>query len=296
MLTKEQVQKFEDDGFLLVDDFLKADEADALRQACHALVKDMVPEEHNTVFTTLEMKRTSDDYFLNSGDKIRYFFEDGARDDKGQLKVDKHLSLNKIGHALHVLNPAFRKVTFNEGIKSIARDIGLVDPVVCQSMYIFKQPGIGGEVVPHQDQTFLYTDPMRLFGIWIALEDATTENGCLWFQPGSHKPGLYANRRMIRNPKMGEKGEPTTIFTCDAPKLDYCDYVPVPVKKGSLVIINGEVVHKSEQNTSNRSRHIYTFHMYDQSNTKYSKDNWLQPSKEVPFTPLYSMSPVCEQH
>lgn len=42
-------------------------------------------------------------------------------------------------------------------------------------------------VIPHQDATFLHTDPMKLFGIWIALEDAKEENGCLYFIPGSHK-------------------------------------------------------------------------------------------------------------
>ena len=42
-------------------------------------------------------------------------------------------------------------------------------------------------VIPHQDSTFLHTSPMKLMGYWIALEDATVENGCLWFIPGSHK-------------------------------------------------------------------------------------------------------------
>jgi ectoine hydroxylase-related dioxygenase (phytanoyl-CoA dioxygenase family) len=71
-------------------------------------------------------------------------------------------------------------------------------------MYIFKQPLIGAKgksdlvwlyihtilsslVVPHQDGTFLFNDPLKIMGVWIALEDATIENGCLWFIPGSHQ-------------------------------------------------------------------------------------------------------------
>ena len=56
-----------------------------------------------------------------------------------------------------------------------------------QSMYIFKQPGIGGKVGAHQDGTFLYTKPQSVVGMWYALEDCSKTNGCLWAVPGSHK-------------------------------------------------------------------------------------------------------------
>jgi ectoine hydroxylase-related dioxygenase (phytanoyl-CoA dioxygenase family) len=52
-----------------------------------------------------------------------------------------------------------------------------VDPVVVQSMYIFKNPGIGGEVTAHQDATFLHSQPdLKVIGLWFALEDATVSN------------------------------------------------------------------------------------------------------------------------
>lgn len=54
-------------------------------------------------------------------------------------------------------------------------------------MYIFKQPSIGGEVAPHQDSTFLHTEPLSCVGFWWALEDADRQNGCLWGYPGVHK-------------------------------------------------------------------------------------------------------------
>lgn len=53
-----------------------------------------------------------------------------------------------------------------------------------------QQPGIGGVVGPHQDGTFLYTQPQSVTGFWWALEDCTTENGCLWAVPGSHNCAL----------------------------------------------------------------------------------------------------------
>ncbi len=57
---------------------------------------------------------------------------------------------------------------------------------VCNSDHYFH-----ASVVPHQDATFLWMDGvLKVMGLWIALEDATEENGCLWFIPGSHKGGF----------------------------------------------------------------------------------------------------------
>ena len=61
---------------------------------------------------------------------------------------------------------------------------------------VVQQPKIGGEVRPHQDSTFLYTDPPSVVGLWWALEDATRTNGCLWVAPGSHAKGVA--RRFLR--------------------------------------------------------------------------------------------------
>lgn len=165
-------------------------------------------------------------------------------------------------------------------LQTLAKKLGLINPVLLQSMYIFKQAGIGGEVTPHQDATFLYTQPLgRVTGVWIALEDATLENGCLWFIPASHKDGL--TRRMVRTPK-------GTDFI--GREKDYDDklFVPVPVKKGGAVLIHGEVVHRSAANTSDASRHVYTFHIMETQNTVWSPENWLQPTEELPFPSLYN--------
>lgn len=89
--------------------------------------------------------------------------------------------------ALHELNPLYKEFSFQPKVKEIARELKLDTPAVLQSMIIYKQPFIGGEVTPHQDSTFLYTNPISAIGFWFALEDCTPTNGCLWFIPGSHK-------------------------------------------------------------------------------------------------------------
>ncbi|XP_038046187.1 phytanoyl-CoA dioxygenase domain-containing protein 1-like [Patiria miniata] len=283
MASDEHIAKFHKDGYVVIKDFLTAEEVNALKNSCHDIVTDMDPKDHTmTVFSC--RNQTRDDYFLTSGDKIRFFFEQGAVNDKGELSVDKHKAINKIGHALHELVPEFKKVTHKQNVQDVAKKLGYVKPVLVQSMYIFKPPKLGGEVPCHMDASFLYTEPLRLTGFWIALEKCTVENACLQFIPGSQDTKVTS--RMIRNP---EGGEPSLVFTGPRnldmdPKL----FVPEEVEPGTCILIHGQVLHKSEENRSDKSRNIYTFHIAESLDVEWSKGNWLQPTEELPFPELYT--------
>jgi phytanoyl-CoA hydroxylase len=141
-------------------------------------------------------------------------------------------------------------------------------------MYIFKQPEIGGEVVCHQDSTFLYTEPETVVGFWFALEDATTENGCLWAVPGGHRLGL--KKRFVRN-------APGVEFRVldDTPWPD-TGLVPLEAPKGTLVLLHGRLPHQSGPNRSSRSRHAYSVHIID-ATSNYPADNWLQRGSSLPL-------------
>ncbi|KYO23260.1 phytanoyl-CoA dioxygenase domain-containing protein 1 isoform X1 [Alligator mississippiensis] len=287
-VTEQQIQKFHEDGFLVLEEFFTTEECDAMRKQIHKIIADMeVPSHCRTVFSTKEEEQLqaqgSTDYFLTSGDKIRFFFERGVFDKKGEFLVPKEKSINKIGHALHAYDPIFKQMTHSSKVQELGRKLSLEKPVVVQSMYIFKQPGIGGEVTPHQDATFLYTEPLgRVLGLWIALEDATQENGCLWFIPGSHTGGV--TRRMVRAPP---GSTPCVQFLGSEQPYEDSQFIPVPISKGGLILIHGEVVHRSELNSSNSSRHVYTFHLMEAKDTIWSRENWLQPTPELPFPSLY---------
>ncbi len=169
---------YQRDGFLVVENFIPTIICDLLIERANKLIEQFDPTEIKVAFSTTDPKHASTNYFLDSGDKIRFFFEENALNQHGELNRDKFLSINKIGHALHDLDPVFHCFSRMHTIAQLINDLGIFDPLLVQSMYIFKQPFIGGEVSCHQDNTYLYVPTQPIMGLWFALQDATIENGC----------------------------------------------------------------------------------------------------------------------
>ena len=266
----DRLEKFKCDGFLILENFNSDTECDSLMKRAEQLVSDFHLEGEATIFQTSEQERTSDDYFLNSGGNISFFFEKDAFDESGLMKRDLFHSLNKIGHAMHDLDPVYSAFSRSPQMKGLATDLGLVDHVLIQSMHIFKHAEIGGVVDVHQDSTFLFTEPLSCVGFWFALEDATTENGCLWAEPGGHETAL--RKRFKRKMRGGTEFE---VF--DETPYSTKKMVPLEVKKGTCIVLDGLLPHMSLPNTSAKSRQAFTLHSIS-SSASYPSDNWLQRS------------------
>jgi phytanoyl-CoA hydroxylase len=276
MLNAQQRAQYERDGFLVLENFVGATDCATLRARAEEIVAAFDPAEAVSIFSTHEQTRTSDEYFLTSGDKVRCFFEEEAFDAAGRLRQSKARSINKIGHALHELDPVFERFSRTPQLQRLVAALGYARPLLVQSMYIFKQPGIGGEVTCHQDSTFLYTEPLSVTGLWFALEDATQENGCLWALAGGHKTGLKS--RFVRAPEGGTR---FVVFD-PTPWPPEAALVPLEVAAGTLIVLDGLLPHMSRANRSPRSRHAYTLHVADAA-ARYPADNWLQRAPDLPF-------------
>ena len=130
---------------------------------------------------------------------------------------------------MHDIDPVFDNFSHSPELAEIARGLGFSQPGIIQSMYIFKPPRIGGEVVCHQDSTYIYTEPESCVGFWFALEDATLDNGCMHFIPGGHKLPLKK-----RNYRTGEFKLTTEVLD-DEPWPEHLK-IPAEAKAGTLVV------------------------------------------------------------
>lgn len=271
-VTAAMRSAYDRDGFLVLERFASAEECRRLSDRIDRLIDDYQPPENPTVFGA----HAADRYFLESGDAIRFFFEPDAVDDAGHLARPIRTALNKIGHALHDLDPIFDGFFRSDRFRVLVEGLGLNDPRLLQSMVIFKQPGIGAPVGMHQDATFLRTDPPSVTGFWIALEDATLDNGCLLVVPGGHRgplrkwfgrgAGDVLETRLLVEDKGGGAGKPLAL----------------EVPAGTMIVLHGLLPHGSGPNRSPRSRRAVTLHTID-GTLPYARDNWLQRRPDMPL-------------
>jgi len=116
----------------------------------------------------------TDPYFLESRNKPHIFYE----------AIDEVEAVNRIGHGMHLIDKytGVQDIVYHHSsLKSLLKAAGYKKPICQLSVYIPKYPnGIGSDVRPHQESSFAYTEPQTVVVLWVALEDATIENACMW--------------------------------------------------------------------------------------------------------------------
>jgi phytanoyl-CoA hydroxylase len=236
-LTDEQVQRYRDDGFLILPDALSADEV-------------------------AEINRDVVDLCRNPA------LGGTTGDESDEELLRRYLCI----HYPHKLSStAMAALTHPRIVEALTRVIG-PNVKAMQSMLFIKSEGKPGQAW-HQDEHFIPTRDRSLTAAWIALDDATIENGCLWVLPGSHRRGvLYPSR---------EQSDPRFDCTEEAYAFpeDEADAIPVEVSAGTVLLFDGYLLHRSLKNSGPRGyrRALVNHYMSAES---------LLPWKEPAGTPI----------
>lgn len=179
-------------------------------------------------------------------------------------------------HFPHKLSPLIKDYLKHPKIIDILK--GIVSPnLKCmQSMLFVKAPGKAGQSW-HQDEFYIPTRDKSLAGAWIAIDDATLENGCLWIIPGSNHPG-YMHPRVPSS-----SSQYADVDTVDVSGYPQQAILPVPVSKGSVVFFNGYTLHSSKRNnTTDCFRTALVNHyMSAESMLPWDQDGNLPPTEDL---------------
>lgn len=228
VLSDSQVRAFVEDGFLAVPDLVSPSEVEELRRDTARIARGGYPCESLQPLPS----DWSDDEVLRSVLCI---------------------------HQPHYVSPVMKRYVRHARICGVLSQVTAAHlpywdgSVKCmQSMLFVKPPGFQGQAW-HQDEIYIPTRDRSLIGAWIALDDATVENGCLWVIPGSHRMGYLYPQRSHENPEEFD-------FAPESHGFDESEQVPVEVKTGTVVFFNGYLLHRSFRNRGSTYRRVLVSH------------------------------------
>lgn len=248
VLNQDQIRGWIDDGYLIIPDMLSSAELDELKQDLVAIARGKYPSEN---FKPLPNDISAEDAIANI------------------LAI----------HHPHLISPVIVKYAKHPKIVgALSQIVGSHLPwwdgsVKCmQTMLFVKPPGFQGQAW-HQDELYIQTRDRSLTGVWIAMDDANEENGCLRVIPGSHKVGYLYPQHNHDDPNEFDGNEMSYGF-------DESSAISVVVKAGSVVFFQGHLLHCSQKNRSDRFRRTLVIHTMN----AWSILPWSNPDLPVPST------------
>lgn len=223
-VSDDQVRLFHEQGFLVVDDAFRADEVASAIDGLLHLIGGNVPEFRGIQFEAKARNRL-DDY---TADK-------------------KQDAVRKLAHFVEY-DQRLKAMSENPRLLAVLERILDDSPEMFQDMALLKPPFIGREKPWHQDNAFFNLPVDKtVCGVWIALDDAIPENGCMHIIPGSHHRGpvVHFNRRDWQ--------------ICDT-DVAADEAVAVPLKPGGCLFFHGLMHHGTPPTTSALRRRALQFH------------------------------------
>ncbi|TEY58706.1 hypothetical protein BOTCAL_0202g00090 [Botryotinia calthae] len=279
-LSDEQLQFWRENGYLVIPDILSDSQKDHLLKTVHEAAQVLAGGGERVQKHSYLPGQKS--YVSPVGRAIATLSEHGFNPEVEPLK-----RIQRIGCGIHRVMPPFRKAILSPFHSTLAKSLGYKEPRIYQSLIIVKAAEVGARVVPHQDGCSGFTNPSSCTTFWYALEDCSTENGCLAVAPGSHRVQPIT-RRCINNangqPVFTDLEEPIYaniegVDDSTLPKKNEkggFEYKNLEVKAGTLILMHGNLMHTSEANQSSKSRVAFNFGVVEGEHG-WLEDNYLQP-------------------
>ncbi|MCH9669957.1 MAG: phytanoyl-CoA dioxygenase family protein [Gammaproteobacteria bacterium] len=238
-LSPEQIAQFHRDGHLVVSQLLDADAVNALRKRTEDIAAG------RTAFPSASIE-----------------FEPDARNQAPHIN-----NLRKLNEcARH--DEVFLRHAKHPAILGVVADLLGEDIKLFGDQLFLKPPG-GIEKTYHQDSPYFPIEPMSLVSSWVALDDATIDNGCLWVVPGSHQAGALAHSEVWMVGDRQDMCVPDSAFDRSAER-------PVLMKAGDVSFHHSLLLHRSGPNlTQQRRRGMATHYMS-------ARSRWTDPHKPQP--------------
>jgi phytanoyl-CoA hydroxylase len=273
MLTSTEIDDYSRQGYLLKEGILSPAECDGLCAHVSETIR-----RYSSDPAALEAER-DEAYFNNSARDIGLFWEKGT-DPASLPPEERERCVSRLGHGLHWVDPVFRRAAQHPKAAEALEGLNGPGINIVQTMIIYKQPRIGGELGFHQDASYLHTEPQSLIACWFALDDIDAENSPLLVIPDSHRLPLRTvaelgddGRFIHRKPRQLEAVPQAGTPVAETP-ADPSQAVPVLAPRGSVIFFHGLLYHASGPNLSPRPRRAYAVH-YASSASKWSPFNWI---------------------
>jgi len=243
MISPENIKQYQEQGYLIVPNLLSQTDIASLKKETAAIFRG----ERGHIEGMLDVNNNEPD----------------------EEVLKKYVAI----HFPHKISKVIHNSLFNRNIVDILTKIVSPNMKCMQSMLFVKAPGKAGQSW-HQDEYYIPTRDKSLVGVWIAIDDATIENGCLWIIPG--RPGYIMNRVKNSSPEYAD------VDTVDISKYEK-NKIPVEVKAGSVVFFNGYTLHSSLRNkTKDCFRTALVNHyMSAESMLPWDQDGHLPPTEDL---------------
>jgi phytanoyl-CoA hydroxylase len=207
LITAAQKKQYEQEGYIIFENLFGAEEIDGLRT-----IVDEIDEE-----TERKLKQI------------------------GQQGISIPNQINFTAH-IHRKHPQIKQFIAQDKFVQITTELLGPDVKLYWDQSVYKRPEADRDFPWHQDNGYAPIDPQHYLTCWLALEDATIENGCIWIQPGSHHQGLVEHKKT----DIGLQ-----CYFGEDPGM------PVPLTKGSMVAFHSLLFHRSTPNLSDSTRKGY---------------------------------------